>query len=158
MGGVVLRTVLKLIPQLKPNEQLEVKKRLDFLLGNTTLGTTTITYDWLSEGIVSELHRRGLQRKLLVGYWRKWAPKGYAAGVLAVREQLRAAVRRPLTTGEQYALGRLAARALADYLQGVPGFGLKVMLQNISKVPEALDNSYPGYLADGMLGMLLSRR
>jgi hypothetical protein len=148
-----LNTVLKLIPKLNPKEQLEIKQKLDFLLQGIKTHPNRPLDDWLTEGIVTELVRRGLLHKGMD--WKRVAPSGYQQQSESIRTLLKAATRRPLTAGEQYALGRLVARALADYLQNTPGFGLKVMLQNISKVSEALENSYPGYLVAGMLGMLI---
>ena len=149
-----LETVLMIIPTLKPDEQLEVKKRVDFLLSSIlTHPSRPVQDDWLTEGIVTELIRRGSLHKGMD--WKKVAPKGYNKSVENVREFLSRAVRKPLNTAEKYALGRLVARALSDYLANTPGFGLKVVLQNVNKVPEALDASYPGYAASGMLGMLI---
>lgn len=148
-----LDTVLKLLPQLKSDEQLEVKKRVDYLLEQIPYATTRPADDWLTEGVVSELVRRGQLHKGMD--WHKVMPKGYKKTVEATREFLLKAVRRPLNTAQKYALGRLVARALADYLENTPGVGLRKMLQCINNVPQALDASYPGYAASGMLGLLI---
>jgi hypothetical protein len=155
-----LQQVLRLLPQLKPAELTEVRNRLQFL---GTPDETPGTDDWLTEGIVSELVRRGLLRKQQDGFWRRSAPKGYSANAEVQREFLIDASRKdlpgrvclPLSIQEKYALGRVVGRALADYLANTPGFGLKVMLQNINKIPEALDASFPGYVAAGRLSLLI---
>ena len=156
MSNPALQTVLKHLPGLKPEEQQEVKKRLDFLLGSKPKNDVS---DWLVEGVCAELVRRGLLAGKSAGYssqlWNKVTPKSYAKDSEAVRVFLTENIFYALTVAETYALGRLVARALADYLQNTPGFGLRMMLQQISKVPEALDASYPGYLAAGMLSRLI---
>jgi hypothetical protein len=151
-----LEQALKLLPQLSPEEQLEVKKRVDYLLKEIPTHPSRPADDWLTEGVCSELVRRGYLHKGMD--WHKVAPKGYSKTVEVVREFLLKAVRRPLNTAQKYALGRLVARALADYLENVPGFGLRVMLQNLDKATPALDASYPGYVASGMLGLLIKVR
>lgn len=149
-----LQQVLKVIHTLQPEEQLEVKKRVDFLLSSSPPHSSrSAVNDWLTEGIVTELIRRGQLHKGMD--WKKVAPKGYQQSVDIVCDFLFDAVGRPLNTAEKYALGRVVARALADYLENTPGFGLKVMLQGVGKVAVALDASYPGYAASGMLGMLI---
>lgn len=149
--STTLNTVLKLIPQLNPKELIAVRDRVHFLVADTSAGK--LTDDWLTDGICNELVRRGLLRKGMD--WRRVAPKNYRRDVAGALEFLFAALRRPLTTPEKYALGRVVALALADYLANTPGFGLRVMLQGVRKVPEALDRSFPGYVASGMLYMLI---
>lgn len=63
-----------------------------------------------------------------------------------------------MTTAERYALGKMVARALRDYLVWQEHFGLKSMLAQVDKIPEALDASFPGYIASGMLGVLIKVR
>lgn len=147
-----LQTVLKLIPELKPAEQLEVLKRLEFLT-STVDKSTKATDDWLEECICEVLTQAGLLRKNLD--WRRFAPKGYRQTSQSIRQWLLQVVGRPLSLPEKYALGRVTAQALADYLHNTPGFGLRVMLQGLNRVPEALDASYPGYVAAGLGGKFI---
>lgn len=148
------QTVLKLLPALKPHERVEVKKRLD-LLNDFAPTVQADSKTWLEDCICAELVRRGVSHKLPDGYWRKWAPKGYAQTAELARQFLFQSVSTTLSSAQKYALGQVTARALADYLANTPGFGLKVMLQGVSKIPQALDASYPGYAAAGKLGFLI---
>lgn len=151
-----LQTVLKLLPDLKPHEQIEVRKRLDFLTqSNPFQAKKSAREEWLEDCVTEELLRRGIT---FGSDCKGRLPKGYWQESEAVRKFLLKAIDKPLSTAEKYALGRVTARALADYLENTPGFGLKVMFQQINKVPQALDASFPGYIADGMLGMLVKVR
>lgn len=158
-----LQTIVKLLPELKPNELVEVRKRLQALTSITAPAPTKATDDWLENCITEELIRRGVS---FGTDWKGRMPKGYRQQAEAVREFLTKAVTvnalpvrtQPLTSAEKYALGRVTARALADYLSWQEHFGLKVMLQQINKIPEALDASFPGYVASGMLGRLFKVR
>lgn len=152
-----LQTVLKLLPQLKPHEQIEVRKRLDFLTQSNPFQAKkkSVTEEWLETGITEELMRRGVSFN---SNWKGRMPKGYWQESAAVCKFLTEAVNRSMSTAEKYALGKVAARALSDYLERTPGFGVRVMFQQINKIPQALDASYPGYVADGMLHMTIKAR
>lgn len=150
-----LEEVLKRIARLSAAEQAEVKKKLSAWkdLGG---GVPALEEeDWLYQALYYELGRRGL----VAG---KPPPLSKVANIcssyLAVAEQVSAFLlkeSRMKTAAEKVALGRVATRALADYLQPSAPLGLKVMLNNVGKIPMALERSYPGYVAAGMLGWVV---
>lgn len=144
--------VLKLIPELTASELKQVQARISVL---TQASDTAPVQVWLLDGIFYELQRRGLITSGVETFPFLTGAKKYKEQLDIVGERILTEVVVPLSTVEKQALGRLVARALVDYLRDIPGFGLRVMLQQVSKVPEALEASYPGYLGDGMLGMLV---
>jgi hypothetical protein len=154
-----LAQILKLLPQLKPAEQIEVQSKLGFLMMNLSEPKEKPgTSDWLAEGIVYELDRRGLAFKRLHGYWQKLAPIRFDKVSLAVRGSLERGFDKPLTEPQKYVLGRVVAMALVDYLANkwnARPLTLKSVLEAVPDTLAALDESYPGYLAAGMLGRLI---
>lgn len=150
--------------KLTKEERRTVRAALDFLEGRKSTGTTTQadTEDWLLPGIVAELRRRGLSYALPQKQLNKIAPD-YATDSIAVRNDLRERLKRDkaqvsddrIDHAELIAFGRVSARALADYLQPVAPIGLKFLLTNITKVPDALEASFPDYLSSGMLWILV---
>ena len=104
------------------------------------------------DGITSELRRRGLWSRSPVP--KKLLPEGFAEKSVVVREHLLKGLTKPNPRpAERMALGALAAAALADYLTKVQvPVGPKTLLNNIEKVPLALEESFPGYWAQKLLG------
>lgn len=143
-----LEEILQTLPNLKQSELQVLRARVDFLLSLKSDDSA----DWLIIGILEELKRRGLSAG---PDWRQHAPAGWTKNVEEVRNSLLSKLKKPLSTAEQYVLGRLAAKALADYLNPVVALSLKIMLQNIRNIPTALDASYPGYLEAGTLEFML---
>jgi hypothetical protein len=122
--------------------------------------------DWLFDGILYELQRRGLSYpKLPKDRLNSLAPNYFADSVPIMTnlrvELLRVKKRIPgatLRQAELDALGRKAARELARLLQGGPApMSLRTMLVNVLRIPEALEASYPGYLASGMILHLIGK-
>ena len=150
-----LTVVLKHLPKLGRPDLEKVRQRAVFLLGvaaPTTKGAPP-EQDWLLDGIISELRRRGLWARTSV-IPVKMLPEGYANKSAVVRLHLSKGLTKPnLRPVERMALGRLAAAALADYLTKVQvPVGPKTLLNNIDKVPLALEESFPGYWAQKLLG------
>jgi hypothetical protein len=147
----VLQEVLTRLPKLSRAELREVEKHCR-ALASLSGHSDEPADDWLITGIKTELQRRGLIRARFP--WKELAPPKFAALCAATSEALLGAFTPPLTSPERFALGRLAGRALADYLERHDGRGhvsAKAMLANIDKVPTALEASFPGYLAAGLL-------
>jgi hypothetical protein len=146
--------VLSQLTNFTTSELLEVKKRATFLLGvaaPTTKGDHP-EQDWLLEGFTNELRRRGLWARST--FPSKLLPEGYAEKSAVVRAHLLKGLAKPNPRSvERMALGGLAAAALADYLTKVQvPLGPKTLLNNIEKVPLALEESFPGYWAQKLLG------
>lgn len=150
------QTVLTTLPALTTPELEEVKAKAQALLSLSaapgTPSPTTATDDWLLQGIAHVLCCRGLLGK----YFPTPDNKTYTV-VCQVQTTLLAAIGRPLKTVEKVALGRVVAEAMADMISAYAPLGPKIMLQHIPKAAQALENSFPGYLAAGMVGKLIQQ-
>ena len=156
-GNSDLSTVLKHLPKLGRPDLEKVRRRVVFLLGVVTPDTkgNPPEQDWLLDGITSELRRRGLWSSSPIP--KKLLPEGYAAKSATVQEHLlKGLAKSNPRSVERMALGGLAATALADYLTKVKApLGPKILLNNIEKVPLALEESFPGYCAQKLLGFCI---
>jgi len=153
-----LQPVLRRLPKLSDEELEQVRVRVQGLLSIRT-GRTTVKPNevgWLLTGVATELKRRGLFTSRLTTFNK--IVSGCAAAAAEVEAHLLTAVGHELKLPEKMALGRVAVRALADYLEGHVTIGPKVLLQNLSKIPEAVDCAYPDYQAAGMLGWVIQTR
>lgn len=152
-----LTIILAKLPMLTERSELEqVKLRLDALLSTTTtksIKTRTLHVDWLTEGIIGEMRRRGLVAKKHVDPFR---PDSYANSVTEVQAWLLTKSSRALTPPEKLLLGSIVAHALADFLPTDKSpLTLRRMFYAISRVGEALEWAFPGYLQSGMLDFLI---
>jgi hypothetical protein len=156
-SGEPLKEVLKLLPKLNASELEIVRVRVAFLAG--TASTPNKENDWLLEGVTEELRRRGLwMRRYAVPA--KLLPSGYQEKSRVVREHLLKGLgSRKLRPVDGLLLGRTAASVLADYLihAKVP-ISPKTVLNNLDKIPVALEAAFPGYWASGMLGFCFQAR
>lgn len=169
MSATELAAVLRMIPNLTSVEKAQALARLKATSlgvdGGRALAEVPDAADWLLEGMYFELRRRGLlgaQERVPARQVQRLAPDwNSAAG--AVRKLLAERLRYfGAAHSPRYAimlsLGNVAARALADYLEaGQVPIGLKVLLTNVGKVPQAIDRSFPSYLESGMLHCLVVR-
>lgn len=148
--------MLKLLHQVEPAE----KYKLRMLLGSGNQAERK-TEDWLTGGIFTELRRRGLRYHSSVETIQRVAPR-YMEDASSIQQFVRLRVKQE--TGnlpkqiELVGFGLELARVLAEYLKQVAPsapLGLKRMLVNVSRMPEAIESSYPGYLDCGMLHCLI---
>lgn len=159
-----LSTVLNILPRLDVSELLQVKNKASASLSLSTLANSSSglpsgqdePMDYLLDGIQVELRRRGLlgrDMKLQA----KVIPGTYGLAAIDVKKLLEEHVGR-LSAAEYALLGQLSIRCLAKYLEnrGVP-ISAKSLCQAISKIPQALDDSYPGYLQAGLLPFALRK-
>jgi hypothetical protein len=68
-----------------------------------------------------------------------------------------------LSVQETQQLGHVVVGALVAHLERIPGIeqqgmSARLLMNNIGKIPQALDGELPGYLANGMLRMVLPRK
>lgn len=149
MAGPTLLAQLRALP---PDEWATVQAKVTAFhkLGGGPLPAvdTPPSDDYLLMGIEYELRRRGLlgSREKLWGV----SPKFHrvSASVRATLEERAGKIAPP----QRIALGRLCARALADYLDNGPApISGKLLLDNAHKTMTAVENSFPGYLATGLL-------
>ncbi len=161
--------VFKLLPALTPSELEGVRARL-LVLGGLGRGSEEKRApglprggeDYLLEGVVFELRRRGLlASKARVP--RRMIPGSFNQISQGMQKHLEGFINKRLNTVEKTALGQLAARALADYLEKHSYYKTKEgqwvlrplsisgMLSGVAKIPAALDEAFPSYLVAGKL-------
>jgi hypothetical protein len=63
-----------------------------------------------------------------------------------------------MTITEQRSLGVIAARALADYISSWSSISFDSLMRNVSKIPEALDEAFPGYISSGLIKYIFIQR
>jgi hypothetical protein len=117
--------------------------------------------DWLLPGLEYELRRRGLLAlpHITLAWITNLAPN-YAADSELVCKTLKAGLKKTPTQAELLNLGRVVAKALADYVLNerlVPGrtLGPRALLQHVRDIPTALNRAFPEYLACGMLSAIV---
>lgn len=160
-----LSTVLRVLPTLSPTELQQIRGKTGALLslgGGAAMASTSETVvrlelDYLLDGVIVELRRRGLVSQKF-----KLPPSlitpAYRQASLEVREHLSEYVGK-LTAAENAALGKLCAESLARYLdRGNVPLSPSTMLKNIAKVPTAVDSSFPGYLETGSLSFCWKKK
>lgn len=117
--------------------------------------------DWLLPGLEHELRRRGLlARPHITVEWVAHLSPDYVTESELVRKMLKSKLQKTMTHAELLNLGRTAAKALANYVENerlVPGrtLGPRTLFQHVKDIPVALNRSFPGYVAGGMLSALI---
>lgn len=115
--------------------------------------------DWLLLGLLTELRRRGLDgRDFKIKSSSSFA--GFQTQSVGVRELLLTAVP-GLSAVQRRLLGEIAGYELARYLESwspPKEISRANLLMYVSRVPEAIDRAFPGYMAAGMLGLVVSGR
>ncbi len=151
----MLSSILKNLPKLKRAELEQVKQRTNFLLGVTNGAAKEAGHDWLLEGLTGELRRRGLWTGRALPA--RLLPVDYAAKGSSVRAHLLKGLAKPSArTVERMALGGLAGTVLVDYLTKIRvPVTPKTLLANVEKIPVALEESFPGYWGQGLLGFCI---
>jgi hypothetical protein len=163
-----LKQIIGKLPKLTKAERQNLRQALDFFDGGRTKAATStvpqvVVQDWLTPGIITELRRRGLEysglsEKRINGMAPDYITE--SRGVMIdlrnkmLKSKAQASTAR-LDHAELLGFGRIIAQVLADYLQNVRSINLKYMLTNISKVPDALEASFPGYLSSGFIYFLI---
>jgi hypothetical protein len=152
-----LSSVLHALPQLSPTDLQKVIGKAKLALALDGKGVVVEeppeeapTEDFILEGIHRELRRRGLLGRAGRIHKRK-IPQSYVQTSYQVRRYLGESLPN-LRAIERVALGQLAARCLADWLE-VRGKQVTVssLLYRVSDIPSALDYCFPGYLQAGLL-------
>lgn len=163
---IPLKKIVGQLPQMSRADRMRLRVALDFVDGGKTKqraeSVARSTDDWILPGIGRELRRRGLVTGKLSSEQISRAAPNYRAdaALFCSRYQKRFQRERPgLRHAELVGLGIVFARALADYLPGVlppnVGLGLRTMLSNVSKLPDAIEASFPDYLQCGMILALI---
>lgn len=139
------------LPRMTRAQLEDVRRRAAFLLQSRSDQPGVEEEDWLLRGIVIELGRRGLDnRPFRIKKATSFA--NYQTQSENVRELLLQAAP-GLSAVRRFALGEVAGYELAGYLR--LEINRDTMLTNISRVPEAIDKAYPGYMASKLLHLVV---
>jgi hypothetical protein len=155
--SVSYQEILNALPRLTVEQRQQVKLRLvgaNMVNGGAASAPATLSSDdkanYVLLGITYQLRRMGVlgadgsipQRAIT---------NQHRADLAAATANLDRFVGQ-LSGVEKAALGQLAARCLAEWLdkRNIP-VSINTMLNNCAKVPLALDDCFPGYLCAGLL-------
>ena len=157
--------VIGLLSSLSRSELDEVRKRAAFFLQHKAVQRAVVEQeDWLLEGVLTELERRG--RYSNRGQF-KLKNTGTFAGVSTKLAEVRRLLEKAapnISPSQKKYLGEVVAEELANYLSTpylvdgkivVRELSINSMLSNIHLAPEAIDRAFPGYMAAGMLGLVV---
>lgn len=152
-----LNELTKSLTSASPAQLKEIRAKINGLLELGASSPAVKTDDWLWDGLVEELSSRGLLHAGAVGsLQRTKAFRTYTAKAGAVRVfLLRAAPGLPQKQPVLQALGRRVAYCLAEAVSVWAPLSPSFLLTNIDKVPEAVDQCFPGYAAAGLLDKLV---
>jgi hypothetical protein len=150
--------VISLLPQLSPEEANKVMLSLKGLASVTPKRKeeSTPVDDWLLNGILDELRRRGLLSGQISRKRIECLCSDFNGKLDRAKALLLTGVPK-LSTPQYLALGRIAGGALANYLTPIAPLGPKLMLNNVDKVVEAFEASYPGYRECGLITVMLPK-
>lgn len=158
--------IISTLPRLSAEQLEEVRKRISALqaLSGKTAGKIEAApiqaadeFDYLLEGVLEEIRARGLGPTIPGGFrirkLKSFANYSEKSG--RIKELLAKNLGPGIKRAEYRALGLILARSLARSLEVWTEISLDTMLRNIDKIPDALDQAFPGYLNSGLLHMLL---
>jgi hypothetical protein len=119
----------------------------------------TSEQDWILDGVLTVLRERGMGQMVPPNFRIKNVSSygEYETQADRVRQLLSDAIPN-MTVTEQKSMGLIAARALATYLAKFTEISLHNMLFYIARIPEALDDAFPEYLASGTLGFIVRHK
>lgn len=153
------KQIVASLSSLSRGELEQLRQRIGFYLQHPAVPAPAPVEeeDWLLVGIFTELQRRGVEGPRAFRIRRTTSYAGFETQSVRVRSLLLQAAP-GLTAVERRALGEVAADALARRLDGWRDVNRDNMLMNVSKVPEAVERCYPGYLGAGLLAAVVRHR
>jgi hypothetical protein len=153
---------LTLLTQMSPAERAKVVLSARTLDKIVPLRAETSPRDWLLAGIELELQRRGQAFPALSPSRLSDLAPSYAEDADLIRRDLESRMRKANEGDVQYvqlvALGFVIAKALARKLEAYRPVGVKALLNSVILIPEAVEESFPGYLQSGLINMLVRER
>lgn len=145
--------ILAAVPRLSRRELEGVRRACAASLALLGGAGQDKSEDWILGGILAELASRGLPVRPDFTIKNAAAYKGYMGRSVVVREHIEALVP-DFTLNERRALGEAAAHSLARYITWKT-ISLDVLLERVDLVPQAIEKSFPGYMASGLLGVVI---
>lgn len=157
-----IQSILAGLPELRVGELQQVIERARALLvyaGKAdTYGETSspVKYEWLLDGLRAELKERGLPSNTpsgVVARLREY--KEFEKAAVTHEPWLRSLVPANATRTLIAALAALAGRCLARHINEFRPVTLTALLHHYELVPDAIENSYPDYIKNGWLLLIL---
>jgi hypothetical protein len=152
------QNIISKLPQMTKRQLTELRRRVLFFIDDKEAGGVT-NEDWILHGIITVLNERGLGYMIpphfRIRKSRSFA--GYETSADRIRTLLTDAIPE-MTVTEQRSLGVIAARALADYISSWSSISFDSLMRNVSKIPEALDEAFPGYISSGLIRYIFIQR
>lgn len=155
--------VIELLNKLSSEEREQVRKRIiaypDYSSKKKNVNLQEVNDDYILSGILYELEVRGMKDIIPSNFYikNKTSFNSYWEGSNSCRKFLEKGLGNMITV-ERLILGRICARSLALQVINFAPISLDSMLNNVRKIPEALDKSFPGYIQAGLLQFLLRAR
>jgi len=151
-----LETIQKLLFQLEDSDLEELAQRIQAL--RQFRNPEVDPADYLLDGMIAEAGRRGLGPTVPPNFRLK-SHKSFRS-YISVSKRMRAMLEENcpgMNELEKGVAGRFCARILGEYLEekryvSVTFFSL---LEHIGSLPEAIDDGFPGYLANRSFGFLI---
>lgn len=153
------KQIIASLGALSRSELKQLRQRVGFYLQHpaSSVPAPVEDEDWLLRGIFAELQRRGVEGERAFRIRRSASYASFEAQSIRVRALLLQAAP-GLSAVERRALGEVAAGALARRLEGWRDVNRENMLMNVSRVPEAVERCYPGYLGAGLLAAVVRHK
>jgi hypothetical protein len=157
---------LTLLTQMSPAERAKVVLSARALDKVVPLRAEMPPRDWLLAGIELELQRRGQAFPALSPSRLSDLAPSYAEDADLIRRDLESRMRKANGDDVQYvqlvSLGSTLARALAHRIETSSGgrrpVSFNSLLNSVILIPEAVEESFPGYLQSGLINMLVRER
>ncbi len=150
--------ILTALPTLNRQQLEGIRQRASLLLQHRTHKNESIEdEDWLLAGILTELKHRGLSNYQNFRIKKSSSFAGFQTQSETVRILLEQGAP-GLNLVERRFLGEIAGYELANYIKGWTDVSLYTMLENVGKVPMAIDHAFPGYLASKMLWVVIRHK
>lgn len=161
MDDLQFKKLLVNLPTLSPEQIKTLTDRLR-LLGSGPLATVVSLSpeSWILNGIRVALDKRGLGKTLPKGpYVRKLKAykQGFEKKAAIVEQTLEEAIP-DMTKLEKKMLGVMGANLLAANIETWAVVSADLMLRRVDRIPECLELAFPGYIASGLLRMILRDR
>lgn len=151
--------IIKMLPKLSSADRQIVATALKALESfDGFAGENDLISDWLMSGLVSVLVREGVLsgKGSYFDMKRRKAYKTYLSKLPETTSFLtRLMEKQDLNTRQRPQMGFLCAKALAVHLRELGIFTVSTMMSQIDRIPEALNQAYPGYAAAGLFHFVI---
>jgi hypothetical protein len=154
-GPMEIQDIIATLPSLSAEELAEISIHIKAL---TSVDHKADEDDWFLSGVLYLLEERGLgetiPNRFRISNKRQF--RGYLPKSRKLRKTLEDNIR--LTKVDRIGMGRILARCLADYIEDFMEVSLSSLLYHADLALPALEKAFPGYLAAGMLRVVLTQK